>query len=681
MSVNFTPEQKEYKDYRTFGTFRMFVLENFPFIAEDFDALTYYQMLCKIVEYLKDVIDNNKALQENQIGLLNAFNELQSYVNNYFDNLDVQEEINNKLDTMTENGTLQEIISYYLKSTAVFGFDNVEKLKQAPNLINGSYARTYGFYEINDGGDALYKIRNIDASDVVDNMKLIAISDNLVAELIVTSDFVNIKKLGFNENDTEENITNKINEILQLPHNFIFRNLNFNINNSLDIKSNTKIRFENCNIKNINTANRIYILNISDVENVEITGLNTSLSFNKPETTQQACIRINNSKNIYVDGFTCSSAGGDGVFLNGKENKQTENVTVKNCIIDNSRRNGISVVGGVYKCIIDNCKITNTIGTLPEYGIDLEPWQDGVINDTIIVRNCYFAQNNGGGLDMLFGNKNILIENNIFDNNGLMSRLKVANGEENYVKNCTIRNNEFKNTTLYLRGTQYAEYSILNNKFDKSKISTDTEPDFVSFVDDIPRSGFVNIIGNVINDTPGNAINLGGVCNANVKNNMINNCEKMALNIVQSNTINFEDNIIRNYQMDLNSNETENAILLKTSSNITMINNKIFKDENLSLNLTNLINIASTIRKSRFIGNKATKGNYTNMFYVGVTDDNVILQNNESKTLYNDTTKYLPLASEKYAGMVYNQYNTDHYVPRICLYEDGTYKWKTIIHT
>ena len=60
MSVNYTPDQKEYKEYKGFGTFKMFVLQNFPFIAEDFDALTYYQMLCKIVEYLKDVIENTR---------------------------------------------------------------------------------------------------------------------------------------------------------------------------------------------------------------------------------------------------------------------------------------------------------------------------------------------------------------------------------------------------------------------------------------------------------------------------------------------------------------------------------------------------------------------------------------------------------------------------------------------
>ena len=105
MSANITPDQKDYKNYKGFESFKLFVLENFPFIAEDFDALTYYQMLCKVVGYLQDVITNNESLQYNQTELLDAFNELQNYVNTYFDNLDVQTEINNKLDQMAQDGT------------------------------------------------------------------------------------------------------------------------------------------------------------------------------------------------------------------------------------------------------------------------------------------------------------------------------------------------------------------------------------------------------------------------------------------------------------------------------------------------------------------------------------------------------------------------------------------------
>ena len=107
-------------EYKDLTPFKWFVLENFPFIAEDFDALTYYQMLCKVVGYLQDVITNNESLQYNQTELLDAFNELQNYVNTYFDNLDIQTEINNKLDQMAESGELEEIIKQVLHKKYIF---------------------------------------------------------------------------------------------------------------------------------------------------------------------------------------------------------------------------------------------------------------------------------------------------------------------------------------------------------------------------------------------------------------------------------------------------------------------------------------------------------------------------------------------------------------------------------
>ena len=187
MGVNFTPKQKEYKEYKNFGTFKMFVIENFPFINEDFDAMTYYQMLCKVVGYLKDVVENNLAIQENQELVLNAYNQLQKFVNDYFDNLDVQDEINNKLDEMAESGVLQEIITAYLNTRAIFGFDNVESMKNAENFTDGSYARTLGYYAVNDGGNGLYKIRSKKETDVVDNGAIHLLNNGLVAELIADS--------------------------------------------------------------------------------------------------------------------------------------------------------------------------------------------------------------------------------------------------------------------------------------------------------------------------------------------------------------------------------------------------------------------------------------------------------------------------------------------------------------
>ncbi len=191
-------------DYKPLPPFKWFVLQNFPFIDADFDAITNYQLFCKVVEYLNKVIESQNEVGEQVELLTNSFNTLKAYVDNYFDNLDVQEEINNKLDEMVEQGTLQEIIADYLNSKAVFGYDNVAGMKVATNLIDGSYAKTLGYFSKNDGGQSLYKIREITNQDVVDEKSIIALSDeNLIAELIVDN-VLNVKQFGAKGDSTTD---------------------------------------------------------------------------------------------------------------------------------------------------------------------------------------------------------------------------------------------------------------------------------------------------------------------------------------------------------------------------------------------------------------------------------------------------------------------------------------------
>lgn len=97
--------------YKKLTPFKRCVLQNFPFIEQDFDSLTNYGLLCKIVEYLNNVISSQNQVINNITALNNAFIELKDYIDNYFDNLDVQEEINNKIDEMVESGELQRILN------------------------------------------------------------------------------------------------------------------------------------------------------------------------------------------------------------------------------------------------------------------------------------------------------------------------------------------------------------------------------------------------------------------------------------------------------------------------------------------------------------------------------------------------------------------------------------------
>lgn len=179
------------------GLFTNYIYKAIPLAFDE--SMSYYETLCGLLNYLKNVViptvnNNADAVAE----LQSLYEQLRIYVDNYFTNLDVQEEINNKLDQMVADGTLPEIVASYLNSKAIFGFDNVESMKNSTNLINGSYAETLGYRTKGDGGKALYKIRTITNDDVVDEMTIIKIGDSnneLVAELIFDS-MINLKQLG-----------------------------------------------------------------------------------------------------------------------------------------------------------------------------------------------------------------------------------------------------------------------------------------------------------------------------------------------------------------------------------------------------------------------------------------------------------------------------------------------------
>ena len=79
------------------------------------DSLSYYEYLCKLNEYLNEVIEQINTLTDNmedyEEDLTATWLETKEYIDNYFDNLDVQQEINNKLDVMAESGALSTLLA------------------------------------------------------------------------------------------------------------------------------------------------------------------------------------------------------------------------------------------------------------------------------------------------------------------------------------------------------------------------------------------------------------------------------------------------------------------------------------------------------------------------------------------------------------------------------------------
>lgn len=363
--------------------FKRFVIQNFPFIEEDFDALTNYQLFCKVVEYLNKVI-----------GSQNEVTQQMEYVLNYFNNLDVQDEINNKLDQMAESGELTDLIAGYLNLRGILAYNTVAEMKAADNLVDGSFAETYGFYAKGDMGGAKYKIRAVTNADTVDEMTLIALSDeSLVAELIL-EDTMNVRQFGA-KGDGETDDTAKIQKALDTVKNINVPDGTYMVNAITTVRLNSKNHLslsENATIKAItNSETNYYVLLISNVSDVIVEG--GTISGDKTTHTGETgewgnCIGIvNGASNIVIRDIKLIDAWGDGIYVNNVSNVRTENVH-----IDNARRNGISIISAT-NFHSTNDTIENVKGTAPQAGVDIEPNYatdklQNIVFDNLFVKNC-----------------------------------------------------------------------------------------------------------------------------------------------------------------------------------------------------------------------------------------------------------------------------------------------------
>lgn len=119
--ADFTPQLG---DYKTLQPFRYWCQKVLPLVYDD--SLSYYELLCKVVDYLNKTMSDVETLNGDVVNLHKAYEELQSYVNDYFSSLDVQEEINNKLNQMASDGTLLNVIAPTISSeTAKWLSDNI----------------------------------------------------------------------------------------------------------------------------------------------------------------------------------------------------------------------------------------------------------------------------------------------------------------------------------------------------------------------------------------------------------------------------------------------------------------------------------------------------------------------------------------------------------------------------
>lgn len=125
-------------------------------------------------------------------------------------------------------------------------------------------------------------------------------------------------------------------------------------------------------------------------------------------------ILIKGGKNIDVAGVNAKDFWGDGFYIDQfNEKTGSENIRLQNCSASNNRRQGLSICQGK-NITISGSSFNNTKGTIPQSGIDIEPYQNRVV-ENVQITNSSFINNSGCGV-LVYGAgsgiaRNISIQN------------------------------------------------------------------------------------------------------------------------------------------------------------------------------------------------------------------------------------------------------------------------------
>ncbi|MBD2865107.1 right-handed parallel beta-helix repeat-containing protein [Paenibacillus oceani] len=237
---------------------------------------------------------------------------------------------------------------------------------------------------------------------------------------------------------------------------------------SLSVRSHTKVVMHPEAVIRLKpqSVERYYIVDIQNVQHVEIVGgtIEGERNSHVGSTGEWGYgIRINESSNVNVSDVSMVDCWGDGAVATGST--PSSHITFENCIFHNNRRQGLTLANTNHVRIL-NCVFTNTNGTAPQAGIDIEP-DNHSIAENIVISNCYFENNSGNGLllarrDNLEGNtfvRKTIVSNCTFKGNGI-SGVYLKNVTDITVANNVIEQN-VKNG-IYLGNTK--ECAIIGNR-------------------------------------------------------------------------------------------------------------------------------------------------------------------------------------------------------------------------
>ncbi len=143
----------------------------------------------------------------------------------------------------------------------------------------------------------------------------------------------------------------------------------------------------------------------SNAENIEIIGYGAIVCMRRDDYANapykkaewRMALALRSCRNVKIYGLTLAESGGDGIYLGvGTRGVPNRDIVIKDVTCDRNYRQGISVISAE-RLLIENVSLTNTSGTAPQSGIDLEPNQADERLVDITIRNCTTQGNSGFG--------------------------------------------------------------------------------------------------------------------------------------------------------------------------------------------------------------------------------------------------------------------------------------------
>lgn len=193
-----------------------------------------------------------------------------------------------------------------------------------------------------------------------------------------------------------------------------------------------------------NGERRAYVLYAFKVADVEISGgsIQGDRAAHLVTTGEWGHgIQLRGASRVTVRDINIADCWGDGICIGGADQQQQtpcDDIVIANVTCRRNRRQGLSI-GRSRNVRVHDSEFSDTAGTSPQYGIDIEPDRPGGA-DQVLIENCVIRGNRGGGIQIFRRVTNVTIKDCLIEQNRGRGILAVGAQDGQIVGN-VIRDN------------------------------------------------------------------------------------------------------------------------------------------------------------------------------------------------------------------------------------------------